>query len=38
VAGVTGKYFEGRQAVPSSALSRQPKLWAGTEQLLAARR
>ena len=40
VAGVTGKYFEGRQAVLSSELSRQPKLWAelaaGTEQLLAA--
>ena len=40
VAGVTGQYFEGRQAVPSSALSRQPKLWAelwaDTEQLLAA--
>lgn len=39
VAGVTGKYFEGRQAVPSSVLSRQPKLWAelwaGTEKLLA---
>lgn len=40
VAGTTGKYFEGRQAVPSSELSRQPKLWAelwaGTEKLLAA--
>lgn len=40
VEGVTGQYFEGRRAVPSSALSRQPRLWAelwaGTEQLLAA--
>ncbi|NML65181.1 SDR family NAD(P)-dependent oxidoreductase [Hymenobacter sp. RP-2-7] len=40
VAGVTGQYFEGRRAVPSSALARQSRLWAdlwaGTEQLLAA--
>lgn len=40
VEGVTGQYCEGRRAVPSSALSRQPRLWAGlwagTEQLLAA--
>lgn len=39
VAGVTGQYFEGRRAVPSSELSRQPQLqaelWAGTEKLLA---
>lgn len=38
VAGVTGKYFEGRKAVPSSELSRQPELqaelWADTEKLL----
>lgn len=40
VAGVSGRYFERQRAVPSSALSLRPELWAdlwaGSEQLVAA--